>query len=412
MTNLLGNAIKFTPAGQILLTADVAVRYEHSVDVSIAAQDSGVGLTEEVVARLFDPFTQEDESVTRPFGGTGLGLTICRELVYPMKGRIEVRSKRFEGTTFTVHLTLPLVRPLKIDPSLRSRRAVIISRLPGFAEGLQGCCRLLRLKPSRISPDRPGEAATRLILEPPAVVIIDLDSSHDWVAGWNATDIAASGSRTVQTRFPDTLARLDPTGSILSHPISPYPLHQLLLTRSDAPAATYDSTHAARVDLRGHVLVAEDNEVNAAVVEGFLKALGCSCRIVVTGREAAQIVHSERFYAILMDVHMPDIDGLAATRMIREPAGDVSRIPIITLTANSGDAQRRECLDTGMNYFLSKPAPMTELQEVLSHLLLAPVAQPPEPKAWRRSHSWRGCARTGARMRKASCSRGPCRRAR
>jgi len=379
MTNLLGNAIKFTPAGQILLRADVLAWREDSVDISIAVQDSGIGMSEEVTARVFEPFTQEDESVTRRFGGTGLGLTICRELIQLMKGRIEVHSRRFEGSTFTVYLTLPLGRPLKVDPSLRERHAVIVSRLSGFAEGLDRCCRQLRMAPTWISPDdAQGDAAARLLLEPPAVVIIDMDSCQDWAGAWNAADANARGCRTLQAGYPETLARIEASSPTLSRPISPYTLQQTLLAPPETAAAACTAQHTPGTRLRGHLLVAEDNEVNAAVIEGFLEELGCSCRIVVTGREAAQIVRTERFDAILMDVHMPDIDGLAATSMIRESAAAGVRIPIIALTANSAGAQRQQCLNAGMDDFLSKPVSMTELQATLSRWLPAPVMQPLE----------------------------------
>ena len=383
LLNLLGNAIKFTPAGEIVLRAEVVACSSDQVEISLSVRDSGLGMKASIAEQIFEPFMQEDESTTRRFGGTGLGLTICKELVDLMGGRIEVRSERFVGSTFEVFLSLPLGDLIAVDATLQGLNALIVSRWPGLSESAQRCCELLGLRAECVSPDRSLDIAAQVTARRPRALILDLDScgqeAKDCVAALRAT---SSRSTVVLLGYSTTLsdagnALNGPDVLKLAKPLRPSGLSEALLERARHSDLCEDSGILALqlAPLRGKVLVAEDNAVNAAVVEGMLDALGCECRLVANGREVVQCVTTESYDAILMDMHMPDIDGIAATALIRQLRGAAQRIPIIALTANSALAQRQLCLDSGMNDFLSKPVSLLDLQRTLVRWLPRPPAE-------------------------------------
>ena len=367
-TNLIGNAIKFTPAGQITLCADVVARSADSVELALSVHDTGIGMPKEVAQKIFEAFSQEDESITRRFGGTGLGLTICRELVELMGGSIEVSSQRFVGSTFTVRLKLPLGPPNREESNMKGRKVAIVSRIPCGAEGMRRSCELLELIPEWISPDSVADVVDRLAEFEPSFILVDVDSCRETARLCIAAKgTQLNGARIILYGYPAMVAGPDSLAPTLNKPASPAAIAQSL-QRSEQEPERVELHHAAVATLsrlNRHILVAEDNEVNAAVIEGMLEELGCSCRLVVTGREAAQTVATERFDAILMDMHMPDVDGLGATQMIRSAGKGRERIAIIALTANSAADQRQRCLDGGMDDFIAKPVSMPDLHAML-----------------------------------------------
>lgn len=377
MLNLLGNAIKFTPAGEIVLRAEVLTRETDRVQLALSVRDTGVGMPPEVVQHIFEPFMQGDESTTRRFGGTGLGLTICQEIVALMGGRIEVRSERMVGSTFTAKLTLPLGEPIRTDAALRGRRALIVSRWPSFSEGAQRCCKLLSLEPECLSPDRTPALAQLIAQRRDDVLIIDVDSCR---AETESCIAAHRSARSVQplilsgyvTTLSEVGSKLAAPGIVsLAKPLRPAALREALLRPAEQTGRTEVTGLAPQpgARLRGRVLVAEDNPVNATVIEGMLEELGVSCHLVANGREAVDSAAKERFDAVLMDMHMPDLDGLEATGLIRRAENGATHLPIIALTANSAAAQRQRCLDAGMDDFVSKPISLMELQRSLARWL-------------------------------------------
>ena len=375
LLNLLGNAIKFTPAGEISLRAKLMARTDERVDLALIVSDTGIGMAEKVHEQIFQPFVQEDESTTRRFGGTGLGLTICRELVQLMGGTIGVQSERFIGSVFTVRLSFTLGAAIECKPQLQDRSTLIVSRWPRLSEGAQNTCRLLGLKPTCVSPDTATVVDT-LRSRRPEFVIVDIDSCHQ-----EAIDCAAAvaeslpNSTLVLIGYPTSLAEL--SASFMGPRImsTPKPLRasalQELLIAGPLPDSAVESLllQAAPPPLRGHLMVAEDNVVNAQVIEGMLEVLGCSCRLVANGREAVEAAISGSFDAILMDVHMPDIDGFAATTLIRRTHNSSKRTPIIALTASSAGEQRQRCLEIGMDDFICKPTSLQDLRRVLARWL-------------------------------------------
>jgi signal transduction histidine kinase/ActR/RegA family two-component response regulator len=249
--NLVGNAVKFTPRGTIVVRADVEAGDAQSATVHICVSDTGIGMDSATIAKIFQPFTQADGSTSRRFGGSGLGLAICRELAGLMRGSISVESQPQVGSTF--RLTLPL----------------------------------------KVGAEQP---------EP------------------SAADVAA-------------------------------------ILKANHP------------NLGGHVLLVEDEPVNAEVAQGYLTVLGCTSVWVNDGREAIARNAAEHFDLILMDLSMPGMDGFATTALIRQQAGAAGRIPIVALTAHDAVSYRDTCSAAGMDDMLSKPCTLEEYEQVLRRLI-------------------------------------------
>jgi signal transduction histidine kinase/ligand-binding sensor domain-containing protein/HPt (histidine-containing phosphotransfer) domain-containing protein/ActR/RegA family two-component response regulator len=252
--NLVGNAVKFTMQGEVVVKADVDATEPARPTLRISVADTGVGMDAATIAKIFEPFTQADESTTRRFGGSGLGLAICRELAELMGGSVSVESRPNVGSTF--HVLLPV--------------------------------QVLAL----------GAAAGR------------------------------------------------------------------------EPAAANPATHTAPdpAIIGGHVLLVEDEHVNAAVAQGYLSELGCTYAWVENGPEAIARSTAEKFDLIMMDLNMPTMDGFATTRLIRQREGN-RHVPIIALTAHDAKNYRASCLDAGMNDLLSKPYTLDQCAQLLRRWL-------------------------------------------
>ncbi|MGO8854890.1 MAG: two-component regulator propeller domain-containing protein [Steroidobacteraceae bacterium] len=399
--NLVGNAVKFTKAGEIVLTADVTDRSENRVVISLCIRDSGIGMRPDVVARIFDPFTQGDESTTRRFGGTGLGLTICRELVGLMGGTITASSDPDIGSTFTVTLPMALAdQPLPEAPYV-ALPAVIVSRRATLSDAVQRQCRLLRVSCRRVHPDEVGTSIVAFAASGQETVIIDIDSCPSEAARLLAacSDVRFA-ERCVFLGVSTALAELDVAAGAPAAKTAPKPLSlQILRKVLTSASASVDDTSLllgkpACNRLRGSVLIVEDNAVNAAVFEGLLDEIGCSHTTVANGREAVALAGAESYGAILMDVHMPDMDGWTATELIRRAEAGIRHIPIIALTADAAESHRQRCREAGMDDFLTKPLALEELRSALARWLPTAVDDVSYPAATETL-----CAETVSRIR-------------
>jgi len=373
LSNLVGNAVKFTKAGEIALTADLTDRSENRAVVSLCIRDSGIGMPPDVLERIFDPFTQGDESTTRRFGGTGLGLTICRELVGLMGGSIIAKSEPDFGSTFTVTLPVELAQQHSLETACAAHSAVIITRRSALADAVERHCRLLHAACRRVNPDEAGPSILTLAAAGQETLMVDIDScrpeAQRLLTVCGEVRIAA---RCVFIGTPSALAELDVEAHTAAAKTAPKPLdlsslRKLLTTESLHSEAEAASTNFAR--LAGRVLIVEDNVVNAAVFEGLLDEIGCSHTTVANGRAAVALAGSESYGAILMDVHMPDMDGWMATRLIRRAEAGIRHTPIIALTADAALSHRQRCREAGMDDFLAKPLTLEDLRSVLARWL-------------------------------------------
>jgi signal transduction histidine kinase/ligand-binding sensor domain-containing protein/CheY-like chemotaxis protein/HPt (histidine-containing phosphotransfer) domain-containing protein len=385
LTNLLANAIKFTSLGQVTVSARVLASTDADVELELAVSDSGIGMSRETLAQVFEPFTQANESTTRRFGGTGLGLAICRELVGLMHGRLEAQSEPDVGSTFTVTLRLPLGDALAgqeaaLPPGLALQ---VASRRPALLESLLRQARAWGLRTTVIDTERDlelamGQAADAARHDNGEVLVVDADVLTTNIAAALARAPAGSPRQLVCVGAPagELRALLEARLSeaqIIALPYARCTLRTALRAGAGVDAApdSVATRRAALPQFNAAVLVVEDSAVNQLVAEGFLAALGCTVTCVGSGPEALARASTEKYDLIFMDLNMPDMDGFTATGLIRRSERPGARVPIVALTANAAATHREACLVAGCDDFLGKPFTMAALQATLGRWLPA-----------------------------------------
>jgi PAS domain S-box-containing protein len=389
VTNLVGNAIKFTEKGEVL----VRVTREKETDTDVTARfritDTGIGISPEGQARLFQAFSQADMSTTRKFGGTGLGLAICKRLVELMGGEIGVESEAGKGSTFWFtatfakqgHAAAPAARVAPVvHASVEGARALVVDDNATNRKILEYQLTSWKMKPEAVPSAR--EALDVLRREagkgkPFALVILDFQmpemdglelaraiSADPKLAGIHMVMLSSMHGRQKPEGFQD--AGIE---AWLSKPAKQSQLFDTITTVmsgavAEAQAAAPVATAATAVrSLR--ILLAEDNPVNQQVAQLQLKKLGYSADIANDGRAAVDAWSKKPYDVILMDCQMPGLDGYEATREIRQREGSSRRTHIVALTANALGGDREKCLAAGMDDYLSKPLRVEELKRSL-----------------------------------------------
>lgn len=393
LLNLVGNAVKFTERGEVVVRASTRARDEKSVTVRLSVRDTGIGIAPEVREKIFDSFVQADGSTTRKFGGTGLGLTISRQLVNLMGGEIQVASEPGRGSEFafnvpfrkgpeSVHLSpvprsdLRGVRVLVVDDNATNREIVEKTL---YASGLQ--CRGAGGGEEGLSALRNAASAGA----PFDLAILDFnmpDFDGLKLAGMIKSDPSLAGIRlilisSVGIRGDGRRAREAGISGYLTKPIRRDILIESIAAvmghgdPGEADLVTRHSIAGARRKIGGKILLVEDNPLNQEVTLGMLSVLGCDADVAGNGQEGLDAIASRRYDLVLMDCQMPVMDGYAATRALRarEKESGGGRLPVVALTANvlSGDSDA--CLDAGMDGYLSKPFTIQKLGNVLSKYL-------------------------------------------
>ncbi|MEY4673830.1 MAG: hypothetical protein RL148_1614, partial [Planctomycetota bacterium] len=393
LLNLLGNAMKFTVQGEVVVSLELEEDGEREQLIRLDVRDSGIGISPEVKDRLFTPFTQADSSTTRRFGGTGLGLAISRRLVDLMGGEIGVESTPGVGSCFWIRLRLPVITPavplapadmkqhamLVVDDHETTRELSVLHLAPtGIGldvaeDGLQAM-KMLRTAASR---GRPFTMAL-IDLAMPGMSGMDLARAITSDASLPPLRIALASSFGAR---PDESA-LQAAGitTWLGKPIGAHSLIKMLDDLSSGGDLSFMSADdrrnlSSKDHLRGtKVLVAEDNEINRKVLKGLLSKVGCVPSFAGDGQAALDALAKEDFDLILMDCQMPKLDGFEATRRIRKMPGHKSKLPIVALTANVLPADRQACYDAGMNDFLTKPLKLEVLKVTLEKWIKPPAA--------------------------------------
>ena len=408
LINLVGNAIKFTHSGEIVIEVSVAGRRDGKVLTQFEVRDTGIGIAPEVLSTLFQPFVQADSSTTRHFGGTGLGLSIVRRLVEMMGGEVGVESEPGKGSAFWFVLPLEPATStsllVPIDLTRLGRRVLVVDDHETNRRVLAGQLMHAGYEASLASG---GEEALRMLRQavtdghPFEVVLADY-RMHDMDGATLGKHINAdpqlSKARVV------VLTSLDRHGDIrrfaslgfagyLTKPIRARELFECMdrVLARDAKEwhmrsqpivtrGTLSGTESAR-RYHGHVLLVEDNPVNQKVAVRFLERMGCKVRVADNGAEGVKAWQDGRFDIVLMDLQMPVMDGLTATRHIREleSAGAREATPIVALTANAMAGQVERCMEAGMSGFLTKPLEIERLHETLERFglgLIAPESAP------------------------------------
>ena len=382
LLNLLSNAVKFTEQGEVVVHVDAEQTGKRSYRLEFAVRDTGIGVPPDRMDTLFDSFSQVDASTTRRYGGTGLGLAISKRLVELMGGTMRVESEQGKGSTFFIGLQVKSADvPARTDPGvlpqLAGKRVLVVDDNATNREIVARHARVWGMDP--VAVETPAEALAR-IEAGDAFDVAVLDMMMPEMDGLTlAREIRQQrDERVLPLVLLTSLGRLPRDESSrffavqLAKPVKASQLYNALLhalaeqrkeLRGDA---TPDEAKPERSSLR--ILLAEDNMVNQKVALRLLDQLGYRADVVSNGLEALDALERQQYDVVLMDVQMPELDGLGAARRISERWSDGERPRIIAMTANAMPEDREACFAAGMDDYLPKPIRPDELAEALSRV--------------------------------------------
>lgn len=395
VTNLVGNAVKFTDNGYVLIRVQPADVKDGRAGVRVSVQDTGAGIPQEKIDTLFQKFSQVDASTTRRYGGTGLGLAISKQLVELMGGTVGVESTPGAGSTFWFTLSLaldeqPTAEPVPAD-DLRGLRVMIVDdievnrrvlqeQITGWAmrngsfPSAEGVLPALRRAAKEGDPyhfvlldyqmpGMDGAALAAAIKSDPAlsgVAVIMLTSIGHW------SEVRSTAGKTVDACLVKPVRQSQLLNTLAT--TRSRKLHTSSVSQSEPKPLTGGMTLARVAEFAGaavRVLVAEDNVVNQKVATRMLEKLGLRADVAANGREAVDMCQLLPYDVVFMDCHMPEMDGYAATREIRRRQGGSDRIAIIAMTAEAMEGCRDNCIAAGMDDYIAKPVKMDDLVEAL-----------------------------------------------
>ncbi len=432
LLNLVGNAVKFTQNGHVQIDLETVMIGRKTIALRLAVKDTGIGITDEAQGRLFEQFQQGEASTSRRFGGTGLGLAISRQLVILLGGTIAVESREGEGTEFTVDLQLPVATTTR-DPLVtqgmipgsrvlvacslaltRQSIAEILARHGLVAETVVNPEAMVsRLRGSNayafVIADAPGagddneSVLTGLVNAPPVILLTSLHQPvsdarlramggaaqlrrpvredhliavlEDLIAG--RLPSGEKGSRNAAVRAPVSTATVAAASRAAGAPV----ISRSTPTASGEAIAPLpvDGIREAELEAgKPRVLVVDDVELNLMVARAMIGSLGAHVVSASSGPEALNLLGRERYALVLMDCHMPEIDGYEVTRRVRAVGGVNRNTPIVALSASAFAEDRQRAVESGMNDFAPKPIELNGLRAVLVRWI--PGFQPVGPK--------------------------------
>jgi diguanylate cyclase (GGDEF)-like protein len=389
LINLLGNALKFTHKGEVSIEVSCRQQENGQAKLHFRVRDTGIGMAEEAKQRIFEAFSQADGSTTRKYGGTGLGLAISRQLVNLMGGELNVDSELGKGSTFwfdldfavskekapVAELKIKGERVLVVDDTELTRRYLgqLLERLSVDLEMATDGVNALEMMRRAAAEGKPYQ-----------IVLID-----DAIQGMRGSDLVrliVNDPTITNTRIFMMMSRSNVAAeqmdklNISGYLPKPAQRKDVISLLSELPAAIDDAelqgedeqtrSEVARLSFKGkRLLVVEDNRANQQVVLGMLERLGCKATIANNGRESLAIIARNQFDLVLMDCHMPEMDGYEATSQIRKLEAADERIPIVAMTANVQKGEAEKCMAVGMDDYLAKPLKLEALREMLSRWL-------------------------------------------
>jgi CheY-like chemotaxis protein/HPt (histidine-containing phosphotransfer) domain-containing protein len=396
LTNLVGNAVKFTAAGEVLIQVEPIGARDGRAQLRFSVSDTGIGISADRRELLFQPFQQLDGSTTRRFGGTGLGLSIARRLVELMGGTIGVESEPGHGSRFwfTVDCECRDEPPRFETQSARvGRRILVVDDNANNRCALSGQLRQFGFS-HQLATDGPealdalrqavraGTPFDLAIVDFHMPVINGLElarriKSDPQLASTHLIMLTSAGGRSEATHYAEVgfdayLIKPVKAGLLLDCLLAVFDPNALQWHQQTGRIVTKQSLQDARGRLQGRILLAEDQLVNQRVAQAMLEQLGCRVDIASDGRRALQACTEKVYDLIFMDCQMPEMDGFEATRAIRALESG-RNIPIIALTANTMAGDRGRCLAAGMNEHLAKPIDRSRLTELLRRFLPAGV---------------------------------------
>lgn len=402
LLNISNNAIKFTEHGEVILSAELTKEENRTAFIRFSVQDSGIGITPEQEKRLFKPFSQADGSTTRQFGGTGLGLSISKRLVELMGGNMKVESEYGKGSTFS--FTLPFGLPEQTNDKYRTypeflqeMRVLVVDDNPVTTKVL---ARVLRSFTFRVSTARRGQEALDMIEasdgDDPFGLLIT-----DWrMPDFDGIELCKKIKRNTSLKNPPKLVMLTAYGQEeLRHKANLMHLDGFMLKPFDrsilfdtimealmdgqtrgtnAKQVTNDSIVPANI-AGARILLVEDNKLNQQVATEVLESIGVSVDIASNGQRALEKIKNKEYDLILMDIQMPIMDGLEATRVIREEY-QLESLPVIAMTAHALVGDKEKSLVAGMNDHITKPIEPEVLMETLGRWLPVTAREEDTPK--------------------------------
>ena len=394
LSNLVSNALKFTSAGEVIVYVKLLRTKADFVELEFSVHDTGAGMTEAQISKLFSPFTQADVSTTRKYGGTGLGLSICKSLVALMGGQISVESKLGEGSIFRFTLSLKVDRneaenlSSAVKEALNKRRVLLIDYVGISRQNYIRYANAFNMQ-LNVASTR-DEAYTWLTSNHTYDYLIvdcyqinqDLDALLNRLAQFSSSQAVKN---VIVIDHGEDLSRTQawhPSVTVLAPPISQSSLLESMLPfQENAEQTSSEAQTSQTSELAGlNILVAEDNEINQLVISEIFKYWGVQYHIVENGRDAIKAVQQQNFDLVLLDIQMPIMDGYEACRGIRALGGIFKDIPIIAVTANTAQQDIQKALHAGMNDHVSKPIKRQQLLEVIqSQLHLGQASETTEP---------------------------------
>jgi signal transduction histidine kinase/DNA-binding response OmpR family regulator len=381
LINLVGNGVKFTSSGEVFVSIHVLRNLrDENLELLFEVSDTGIGIPEDKLSRLFKSFSQVDSSTTRKYGGTGLGLVISEKLVELMGGQITVNSMEGHGSTFSFNMiTRPgqdSLKPYAVHniSGLKGRKVLVVDDNETNLHILKEQLEQWKLIPVMATS---GEKGLRILTEDPSFNLVISDMQMPVMDG-------VRFARSVKREFPELPIILlssigeeynknhqDLFASILTKPTKQGVLCKHILNTLEAPGQSpledKKNHQVLSADFAKNfpmnILVAEDNTINQKLITHVLSRLGFTVVIKENGKKAIEELQKNKYDIVLMDIQMPEMDGLEATRIIRK--SNKHKPVIIALTANAMQGDQEECLRAGMDDYLSKPVKIEELVKVL-----------------------------------------------
>ncbi|VAX39359.1 BarA sensory histidine kinase (= VarS = GacS) [hydrothermal vent metagenome] len=385
LINLVGNAIKFTESGEVVVKVEREEHLDDKLHLLISVKDTGIGIPQKRLAHIFEPFEQLEQSMARRFGGTGLGLSITSRLVELMGGRIWCESKEGEGTTFYFSSVIEALGDDSVDPDLISQiHQLRVLAVDDNASSRTALKEMFRSWDIELDTSATAEAAIKMLQENDYDIFL-IDAHMPDTDGFMLVEqikktisknrLPAIFIMLTSGDPPRDIARCEELGAAayLMKPINPSELFDTLIAfvggdkiLSESPVP-YEQSFPSQATLK--ILLVEDSVYNQKLAVGLLKKTGHHTTVAENGRVALELLKNETFDLVLMDVQMPEMDGLEATRTIRRlEKKSGQHIPIIAMTAQAMKGDREQCLAAGMDDYLAKPIRAKHFYETINKI--------------------------------------------
>jgi signal transduction histidine kinase/DNA-binding response OmpR family regulator len=377
LLNLISNAVKFTHKGEVVISVYPKSQTSQNLDICFDIRDTGIGVPESRISKLFQPFTQVDSSTTRKYGGTGLGLTICQRLVKLMGGDIAVTSTEGVGTTFSFFINVGVAENVQAAPfqvaKFEPRKVLLIDENLALLNAIEFQLKRWNLEPIAISS---GVEAISLMQKERFDLIICDKSLPNWACidiGLEAKKSSPETPVLLLSYVGDNSINGQPHlfSSVLCKPIKYSQLYSSIISDLKISTTASENKESFATELNAgfsrkhplNILIAEDNLINQKLATKVLTKLGYQPEIANNGIEAVRKQRENTYDVILMDVLMPEMDGLQATQMIRN--SDLKQPTIVAMTANALPEDADICIKAGMDYYISKPFNRDVLIDIL-----------------------------------------------